>query len=200
MLGAHRTAFQPKLKKTPIEDSLDKIIINSQIKMKEFVLKKTEIEEDTNLLIGKNGVLDESIDFLLNEIKQKNTTLDTLSEKFKQTEGEMALIDDKIKKTLKQGMEKEAIYKREINSMNAKLNTIKNGTIREASNQKFEVKKKCEELLREKYDNAVLADRLYRLNRELYEYEIAYQDSNVNEHTNAIKAENGVQMINHLYQ
>lgn len=199
-LGPNRTAFQQKLTKTPVEDSLDKIIINSQIKMKEFILKKEAIEQDTNLLIGKNGVLDENIGFLLSEIKEKNASLQTLTEKFKKTEDKIAIYDEKIKECIKEVMEKEAVYKKELNSINSKLNKVRKGTIKESSIHKFEVKKKCEELLQEKYDNAVLEDKLYRLNRELYEYEIAYQDSNITEHTNAIKAENGVKMINKLYQ
>lgn len=200
MIGAHRTAFQPKLNKSPLDINLDQIIQVSQVKLKEFIVKKETIEGKTNLLIGKNELLIKEIEYIQSQITSRQSLLDSLEKDFNKKESELNMVNESIKKQIEEYKVNEAAYKKQLIQVNYKLNSIKDGTISESSCQKFEVKKKCEELLQIQNENAMLKERMYRLNLELYQYETAQRDSNVDEYTNAIKAQNGIEMISQLYQ
>lgn len=200
MQSAHRTAFQPKLNKTPLDFNLDQIIHISQVKLKEFIAKKENIEAKTNVLIGKNELLIKEIEHIHSQIQNRQSMLESLEKEFISKQNELSIVNENIKKLIEEYRINEANYKTQMNKLNNRLNSIKNGTIAEESSQKFEVKKKCEELLHIQNENGFLKEKLYRLNLQLYQYEIAKRDSNVNENTNAIKAQNGIQMISELYK
>ena len=86
MYRNHREAFAPKKgSKRPVEANLDNIINQAQIKMKEMILEKQEIDKQTNTLIGQENVLNENINFLKNEISNKKQTIASLNEKVKET-------------------------------------------------------------------------------------------------------------------
>ena len=82
MYRSHREAFQAKKgTKRPVESNLDSIINQAQIKMKEMITEKMEIDKKTNLLIGQENVLNDNINFLKSEIKSKKETMASMNQK-----------------------------------------------------------------------------------------------------------------------
>ena len=96
MYRNHREAFQSnKGTKKPLESNIDNVINQAQIKMKEMILQKQSIDDQTDELIGKENVLNEDINFIRNEINNKKETLDSLTAKFEETNANIKTIKSK---------------------------------------------------------------------------------------------------------
>ena len=76
---------------------------------------------------------------------------------------------------------------------------IKNGTLPEEAQKKFEIKKNLEEVLKYKEDNLKLRERLYVLTTQLRELENEYSNSRDNEATSIAKAKKGIETINDMF-
>jgi len=173
MLRDHREAFvQKKGSKRPVEANLDNIINQAQIKMKEMILEKQDIDQKTNTLIGQENVLNENINFLKSEISNKKQTIASLNEKVKETNEGIKKLEIENKKVIKEANIQEAKLKDDINGINSELEKIKYGTIPAEAKKVFELKKACEEVLELKDTNNKLRDRLYLLSRRLYTLEV----------------------------
>lgn len=173
MYRSHREAFTMKKgTKRPVESNLDNIINQAQIKMKEMIQEKQETDKKTNLLIGQENVLNENINFLKNEINNKKQTISSLNEKFNETQEEIKKFEKENKKVIKEANIKEAKLKDDINSINYKLEKIKNGTIPAEASKVFELKKCCDEVSDLKTENNTLREKLYLLSRRLYSLEV----------------------------
>ena len=148
MYKNHREAFQLKKgSKHPIESNLDNIINQTSIKMKAMIFEKQETDKKTNILINQENVLDENIQYLQNQIKEKQQLISSLNIQ-------------------------EAKLKDNINNINESLENIKFGTIPAEAAKVFELKKACEEVLSLKEQNDKLRERLYLLSRRLYSLEV----------------------------
>ena len=173
MYRNHREAFaRKKGSKRPVEANLDNIINQAQIKMKEMILEKQEIDKQTNTLIGQENVLNENINFLKNEISNKKQTIASLNEKVKETNEEIKKLEIENKKVIKEANIQEAKLKDDINGINSELEKIKYGTIPAEAKKVFELKKACEEVVDLKDTNNKLRERLYLLSRRLYTLEV----------------------------
>ena len=174
MYRQHREAFQQtKGTKKPLESNIDNVINQAQIKMKEMILQKQAIDDQTDELIGKENVLNEDINFVKNEINNKKQTLDSLTEKFNETNQNIQVLETENKKVIKEANIQEAKYKEDINGINNELERIKNGTIPAEAAKVFEIKKACDEIDELKKKNNLLSEKLYLLNRRLYTLEVS---------------------------
>ena len=145
MYRNHREAFAPKKgSKRPVEANLDNIINQAQIKMKEMILEKQEIDKQTNTLIGQENVLNENINFLKSEISNKKQTIASLNEKVKETNEGIKKLEIENKKVIKEANIQEAKLKDDING----------------------------EVVDLKDANNKLRERLYLLSRRLYTLEV----------------------------
>ena len=175
MYRNHREAFQPKKgSKLPIESNLDNIINQAQIKMKEMILEKQNIDIQTNTLIGQENVLNENINYLKNEINSKKETISSLNKKLDETKEEIKKLEKENKQVIKEANVKEAKLKDDINGINNELEKIKYGTIPAEAKKVFELKKGCEEVINLKDENNKLRERLYLLSRRLYTLEVNF--------------------------
>ena len=173
MYKNHREAFQLKKgTKSPIESSLDNVINQAQIKMKEMILQKQDTEQKTNLLIGQENVLNENIKYLENKIKSKKQTISSLNSQFKQVQDDIKQLEQENKEVIKEANNQEAKLKDDINGINNELEKIKYGTIPAEAAKVFELKKECEEVLKLKEANNKLREQLYLLSRRLYTLEV----------------------------
>lgn len=168
----HRTAFQDTNKKKPIQQNIDNVLNQCQVKMKQMISKKQEIIRETNLLVGQSKHLEDEIERLKkyledkdNEMHRKQDEIDMIKKEISEKEGEFG---SKIKEV----RQKEERYKEGINKINSELASIEHGTMTEYSKRKAELKQKTEELLREKDENKELTDRLYNLTHDLSSLEV----------------------------
>lgn len=173
MYRNHREAFMPKKgSKRPVESNLDNIINQAQIKMKEMILEKQDIDKKTNTLIGQENILNDNIEYLKNEIKNKKQTIFNLNEKLNETKEEIKKLEIENKKVIKEANIQEAKLKDDINGINSELEKIKYGTIPAEAKKVFELKKACEEVIDLKDSNNKLREKLYLLSRRLYTLEV----------------------------
>ena len=175
MYRSHREAFQAKKgTKRPVESNLDNIINQAQIKMKEMITEKMEIDKKTNLLIGQENVLNDNINFLKSEIKSKKETIASMNQKVLETNEEIKKLEKENKRVIKEANIQEAKLKDDINNINNNLDKIKDGTIPAEASKVFELKKGCEEVSDLKDQNNKLREILYLLSRRLYSLEVRY--------------------------
>ena len=195
-----RTAFPlKKNEKKPIQTNLDNIINTTQIKMREFMLKKQEADKKTNLLLGQEKTIDVNILAIQKEIENKQQSIGLLNDQFNQLESEITLLQNEIQELIKLSNQKEAKFKEDINYINSQLDSIKYGTLQEQSQKKFEIKKNLEEVVKYKEDNIKLRERLYILTSQLRELENEYSNSKDNEFTSIAKAKKGIETINDMF-
>ena len=195
-----RTAFPlKKNEKKPIQTNLDNIINTTQIKMREFMLKKQEADKKTNLLLGQEKTIDVNILAIQKEIENKQQSIGLLNDQFNQLESEITLLQNEIQELIKISNQKEAKFKEDINYINSQLDSIKYGTLQEQSQKKFEIKKNLEEVVKYKEKNLKLRERLYILTSQLRELENEYSNSKDNEFTSIAKAKKGIETINDMF-
>ena len=142
--------------------------------MKELITKKQEIVKETNLLIGQQKILEKEIEHTLkynedkeNEIQKKEEEITELQKEIKEKEGEF---NSKIREI----KEKENRFKEGLNKINSELASIEYGTLSEYSQRKAEIKKKIEELLKEKEENKNLSEILFNLTHDLSILEVSF--------------------------
>ena len=173
MYKNHREAFQlKKSSKHPIESNFDNIINQASIKMKEMILEKQETDKKTNILIGKENVLNENIRYLENKIKDKKQIISSLNIQLKETENEVNQLKEEKIQAIKEANVQEAKLKDNINAISEELEKIKYGTIPAEAAKVFELKKECEEVLALKENNNKLREQLYLLSRRIYTLEV----------------------------
>ena len=195
-----RTAFPLKQgAKKPIQTNLDNIINTTQIKMRELMLKKQETDKKTSILLGQENTLNSNITALQKEIDNKKLSIDSLKEQNIQLNQDILYLQNKIKNLIKTANQKEEKFKEGINLINSQLEIIKNGTLSEEAQKKFEIKQNLEEVLKYKEENLRLRERLYVLTSQLRELENEYSSSRDNEATSIAKAKKGIETINDMF-
>lgn len=201
MISSCRTAFPlSSNSKKPVEQNLNTIVNQCQIKMKELIMKKQDYIRKTNILVGKNNTLQEEIAKLENDIqKQKDEyekANENLNQKYQEIEDNKKAYEEKIK----EANEKEALFKEGINQINQDLALLQEGTLPEQSIRRAEIKKKCEEIIAGKEEQTRLEETLYKLTRELGRLEIELDNAENNEERNIARARNGIKTINQIYE
>ena len=195
-----RTAFPLKQgAKKPIQSNLDIIINTTQIKMRELMLKKQEKDKQTSILLGQENTLNSNITALQKEIDNKKLSIDSLNEQNIQLNQDILYLQNEIKNLIKIANQKEEKFKEGINLINSQLEIIKNGTLSEEAQKKFEIKQNLEEVLKYKEENLRLRERLYVLTSQLRELENEYSSSRDNEATSIAKAKKGIETINDMF-
>ena len=212
MYRSNREVFQLKKgSKRPVESNLDNIINQAQIKMKEMISEKQEIDRKTNTLIGQENVLNENINELKNQINDKKQTIASMNEKLNETKEEIKKLEKENKKVIKEANVKEAKLKDDINGINNELEKIKYGTLPAEAQKVFALKKACDEVVSLKDENNKLREKLYLLSRRLYSLEVSfiffiylniqmeYNDTMDAQKISAIKAQRGIENLEELY-
>ena len=195
-----RTAFPLKQgAKKPIQSNLDNIINTTQIKMRELMLKKQEKDKQTSILLGQENTLNSNITAIQKEIDNKKLSIDSLNEQNIQLNQDILYLQNEIKNLIKIANQKEEKFKEGINLINSQLELIKNGTLSEEAQKKFEIKQNLEEVLKYKEENLRLRERLYVLTTQLRELENEYSSSRDNEATSIAKAKKGIETINDMF-
>lgn len=173
-MNKHRTAFQDSNKKKPMQQNIDNVLNQCQVKMKQMITKKQEIIKETNLIAGQSKILEGEIEHVKkyleekdNEMHRKEEEIDFLKKQIDEKQGEFGT-------KLKEIREKEERFKQGINKINSELASIEYGTLKEYSLRKFELKQKIEELLKEKEENKNLTEKLYNLTHDLSILEVKY--------------------------
>ena len=117
MISSCRTAFPlSSNSKKPVEQNLNTIVNQCQIKMKELIMKKQDYIRKTNILVGKNNTLQEEIAKLENDIQKQRDEYEkaneNLNQKYQEIEDNKKAYEEKIK----EANEKEALFKEGIKS------------------------------------------------------------------------------------
>ena len=182
MSSKTRTAFPMKSgSKSAVEANLDKIINQSKLKLKEFMLKKQEIDKNITLLIGQENTLNNDINHLQSQINEKKSSI------------------EEKKNMIKLQNEQEAKFKEGTNYINSQLDSIANGNIPELAQKRHEIKIQSDLVSKLKDENLMLYERLQVLTRRLEELERENKFSENDDKTNKIKAENAIYSINEMF-
>ena len=200
MSSKTRTAFPMKSgSKSAVEANLDKIINQSKLKVKEFMLKKQEIDKNITLLIGQENTLNNDINHLQAQINEKKSSIEAKKKEFDDIQVEIHNLQEEKKNMIKLQNEQEAKFKEGTNYINSQLDSIAYGNIPELAQKRHEIKIQNDLVSKLKDENLVLYERLQVLTRRLEELERENQFNENDDKTNKIKAENAIYSINEMF-
>ena len=86
-----------------------------------MILEKQETDKKTNILIGKENVLNENIRYLENKIKDKKQIISSLNIQLKETENEVNQLKEEKIQAIKEANIQEAKLKDNINAISEEL-------------------------------------------------------------------------------
>jgi chromosome segregation ATPase len=200
MSSKTRTAFPMKSgSKSAVETNLDKIINQSKLKVKEFMLKKQEIDKNITLLIGQEQTLTNDINHIQSQINEKKSSIEAKKKEFDEIQVDIHNLQEEKKNLIKLQNEQEAKFKEGTNYINSQLDTIANGNIPELAQKRHEIKIQSDLVSKLKDENLMLYERLQVLTRRLEELERENKFSENDDKTNKIKAENAIYSINEMF-
>lgn len=200
MSSKTRTAFPMKSgSKSAVEANLDKIINQSKLKVKEFMLKKQEIDKNITLLIGQENTLNNDINHLQAQINEKKSSIEAKKKEFDEIQNEIHNLQEEKKNMIKLQNEQEAKFKEGTNYINSQLDSIAYGNLPELAQKRHEIKIQSDLVSKLKDENLMLYDRLQVLTRRLEELERENKFSENDDKTNKIKAENAIYSINEMF-
>ncbi len=102
MYRGHLEAFLlQKGSRGAVEINLDNIINQAQLKMKKIILEKKEINKKTYVLICKENIINENINFIKNEINYKKQIIVSMNEILNETNKEIKKLELVNKKVIK---------------------------------------------------------------------------------------------------
>jgi len=201
MSSKTRTAFPMKSgSKSAVEANLDKIINQSKLKVKEFMLKKQEIDKNITLLIGQENTLNNDINHLQSQINEKKSSIEAKKKEFEEIQNDIHNLQEEKKNMIKLQNEQEAKFKEGTNYINSQLDSIANGNIPELAQKRHEIKIQSDLVSKLKDENLMLYERLQVLTRRLEELERENKFSENDDKTNKIKAENAIYSINEMFE
>lgn len=196
-----RMAFPPKSNsKSPVEANIDMIIKTSNLKMKEFMIKKQENEKQTNLIQGQNIQIENQIAHLLEEKNEKLKQIQIIENVLQDINNDILKMEGEYQSLIESSMKNDESIKDNMNEINTKLNGIQYGALSEKSKKSFEIIKYIEILYKIKKENNILKDLYQRKNSELYRLEVLEKDEQDKEKVNELKAKKGIKDINALYE
>ena len=200
MSSKTRTAFPMKSgSKSAVETNLDKIINQSKLKVKEFMLKKQEIDKNITLLIGQEQTLTNDINHIQSQINEKKSSIEAKKKEFDEIQVDIHNLQEEKKNLIKLQNEQEAKFKEGTNYINSQLDTIANGNIPELAQKRHEIKIQSDLVSKLKDENLMLYERLQVLTRRLEELERENKFNENDDKTNKIKAENAIYSINEMF-
>ncbi|MCQ2816184.1 MAG: hypothetical protein MJ252_02850 [archaeon] len=173
-MNKHRTAFQDTNKKKPMQQNIDNVLNQCQLKMKQMITKKQEIIKETNLLKGQSKTLEGEIEHMKKYLEEKENEMHTKQEQIEFLQKQIKEKEGEFGSKIKEIRQKEERFKEGLNKVNSELASIQHGTLTEYSKRKAELKQKIEELLAEKEENKNLTERLYNLTHDLSSLEVKY--------------------------
>jgi chromosome segregation ATPase len=185
--------------KSAVEANLDKIINQSKLKVKEFMLKKQEIDKNITLLIGQENTLNNDINHLQAQINEKKSSIEAKKKEFDDIQVEIHNLQEEKKNMIKLQNEQEAKFKEGTNYINSQLDSIAYGNIPELAQKRHEIKIQNDLVSKLKDENLVLYERLQVLTRRLEELERENQFIENDDKTNKIKAENAIYSIKKMF-
>ena len=200
MSSKTRTAFPMKSgSKSAVEANLDKIINQSKLKVKEFMLKKQEIDKNITLLIGQENTLNNDINHLQAQINEKKSSIEAKKKEFDDIQNEIHTLQEEKKNMIKLQNEQEAKFKEGTNYINSQLDSIAYGNLPELAQKRHEIKIQSDLVSKLKDENLMLYERLQVLTRRLEELERENKFNENDDKTNKIKAENAIYSINEMF-
>ena len=195
-----RTAFPLKKgTKNPVNANFDIILNECQLKMKDMINKKNELIKNTNILVGKKETLYSIIEELDKDIINKQKELQTKKEELNTKNEEVKQLEMDKQNLIKKANDKEADFKAGINQINFDKVQIQYGILPEKSQYFAVIKAKNEELTATKKEYDLLSEQLYMLGNELRRLESEMSSSEENERITKKKAEQGIQIIDDIY-
>ena len=195
-----RTAFPLKKgTKNPVNANFDIILNECQLKMKDMINKKNELIKNTNILVGKKETLYTIIEELDKDIINKQKELQTKKEELNTKNEEVKQLEMDKQNLIKKANDKEADFKAGINQINFDKVQIQYGILPEKSKYFAVIKAKSEELAATKKEYDLLSEQLYMLGNELRRLESEMSSSEENERITKKKAEQGIQIIDDIY-
>jgi chromosome segregation ATPase len=200
MSSKTRTAFPMKSgSKSAVESNLDKIINQSKLKVKEFMLKKQDLDKNITLLIGQEQTITNDINHIQSQINEKKSSIEAKKKEFEEIQNDIHNLQEEKKNLIKLQNEQEAKFKEGTNYINSQLETIANGNIPELAQKRHEIKIQCDLVSKLKDENLMLYERLQVLTRRLEELERENKFNENDDKTNKIKAENAIYSINEMF-
>ena len=195
-----RTAFPLKKgTKNPVNANFDIILNECQLKMKDMINKKNELIKNTNILLGKKDTLYSIIEELDKDIINKQKELETKKQELNSKNEEVKQLETDKQNLIKKANDKEADFKAGINQINFDKVQIQYGILPEKSKYFAVIKAKNEELTATKKEYELLSEQLYMLGNELRRLESEMSSSEENERITKKKAEQGIQIIDDIY-
>ena len=195
-----RTAFPLKKgTKNPVNANFDIILNECQLKMKDMINKKNELIKNTNILLGKKDTLYSIIEELDKDIINKQKELETKKQELNNKNEEVKQLETDKQNLIKKANDKEADFKAGINQINFDKVQIQYGILPEKSKYFAVIKAKNEELTATKKEYELLSEQLYMLGNELRRLESEMSSSEENERITKKKAEQGIQIIDDIY-
>lgn len=168
----HRTAFPENKKKPSVQKNIDQVLNQCQVKMKEMITQKQEITSKTRILINQQTTLKDEITHIKKKNEEKDNQIQKNEEEIKHLKGEIKDLKQKFEDKIQEIKSKEEQFRDGKNKINSDLASIEYGTLAEYSIKKAELKKKIEELVKEKEENQRLQEKLFNLTHDLAIYEV----------------------------
>ena len=164
-----------------------------------MINKKNELIKNTNILAGKKETLYTIIEELDKDIINKQKELETKREELNTKNEEVKQLEVNKQNLIKMANDKEADFKAGINQINFDKVQIQCGILPEKSKFFAVIKAKNEELTETKKEYELLTEQLYMLGNELRRLEMEVSNSEENERITKKKAEQGIQIIDDIY-
>lgn len=168
-----RLAFQQG-KKSSLQQSIDDVLIQIQLKMKEMVSKKKDIISKRNLIIGQQNTLKNEIQRLKAYIETKDNDIQIKQQEITELQEENKKREEEFKNQLNNSKNEDLKIKEVLNKINSDLENVKYGTLSANSLRKAEIKQKLETLLSEKERNKFLSEKLFNLSHNLNLLEVYF--------------------------
>ena len=164
-----------------------------------MINKKNELIKNTNILLGKKDTLYSIIEELDKDIINKQKELETKKQELNNKNEEVKQLETDKQNLIKKANDKEADFKAGINQINFDKVQIQYGILPEKSKYFAVIKAKNEELTATKKEYELLSEQLYMLGNELRRLESEMSSSEENERITKKKAEQGIQIIDDIY-
>lgn len=200
MIHQHRTAFKTKEnQKSPVEDNVSKVIQQINLKMKEFIVKKRDIDEKTQLLNGQNEQYAINIEYLHKSMKNKIETIERTEEELNKELLKIEALSQETGKFKEDYLKQSEDSKETINKINATLNKIQYTTLSSTSIKNAKIKQKLEDLVKIKEENILLAKKWVERNSELFRLKNILKQEEEKQDKNIIRVANGISEIEEMF-
>jgi hypothetical protein len=172
MFNSHRTAFELKNSYTAIEHNLDKVVYETQVKLKEFQSTYQEKVKQNHLMKGQKNVIENDIKFYQKEITEKNEQIAFLSQEYDKVCEEIGQLEEEFRSGLTDYNAKNEDYFTTMYNVNENVEALVviNGI--EETNKKSQYRLEYEAYSDIKDQKKLLTEIMFDLRKELYHLEV----------------------------